>query len=261
MKRRFFTLFLVLLTVSALIMSSSADILWEPDDSFYEKHRNNCTYVNRTYELAGYDGSVTVFTAPGGMNKTTLDNGLQVNIYYTWKGKGTTWGYLSPWVTNGDATEGWVPMDDLSLVYDSRQFTEDHAAELTTADPAPVDFQEAVLYRYPHGPALEHSLTERAEYQPFSEVFTQLYTDETGLRWGYIGYYMGSLDAWVCLDDPMNRALDTGIVPVSPSPAQVRGSATVVSGPTTFLIAAGLVAAVVIVTGILILKLKKRDRA
>lgn len=258
MKQKFFSLVLALLAVSALAIPVSADVIWEPDDSFYEKHRDECTYVNRDYQLAGYGGTVTVFTAPGGSNKATLGNGLQCSIQFTWEGKGITWGYLIRWGDN--AVEGWVPMDDLSLVYDSQQFMEDHAAELTSTDPVPVEFQEAVLYGYPNGPAWDSTLIENADYRSFSEVFTQLYTDESGLRWGYVGYYMGHLNTWVCLDDPMNRELNTGIVPTAPSPAQARGSVTVTAGPPVILMAGGLVAAVAAVTGVLILKLKKREQ-
>lgn len=258
MKQKLFSLFLALLAVSALVLPASADIIWEPEDSFYEKHRDECTYVNRSYQLAGYDGTVTVFTAPGGMNKATLDNGLQGIIQFTWTGKQTDWGYLL-WV-DSSSVEGWVPMDDLSLIYDSQQFMEDHAGEIAQTGPAAVDFHEAVLYSYPRGPVWDSSLKETVEYQPFSEVFTQIYSDEGGQRWGYVGYYMGHLNAWVCLDAPMNTELDTGVVPVSPSPAQARGRATVAAGPPLFLVAAGLVALVAAVTAVLILRLKKRDR-
>lgn len=256
MKRKLFSLFLALAALSTL--PASADIIWEPEDSFYEKHREECSYVNRTYELAGCEGTVTVFTSPGGMNKATLDNGLQGTVQFTWTGNGVNWGYLL-WVTGSDV-EGWVPMDDLSLVYDSWEFQVDHASEISDTGPVPVDFHEAVLYSYPNGPAWEGSLTEQADYQPFSETFTQFYTDGDGLRWGYVGYYMGHRNAWVCLDDPMNRELDTGVVPVSPSPAQARGSVTVAAGPPLFPIAAGLVAVVAAVTAVLLLKLKKRGQ-
>lgn len=256
MKHKLLTLLLALLTISALTVPASADVIWEPQDSFYEKHQEKCDYVNRRYELAGYDGKVTVFTAPGGSNKATLDNGTRGTIQFTWKGNGILWGYLC-WV-NDSNVEGWVPMDDLSLIYDSRQFMEDHAGEITEMSPVPVDFHEAVLYNYPNGTA-ETTLEEAPDYMPFSETFTQVYTDKNGLRWGYIGYYMGMREYWVCLDDPMNDALNTGIVPVSPSTAQIQGRATVTAGPPVMLIAAGLVAAVVVITALLILKQKKRS--
>ena len=258
MKRKLIPLFLALLAVLPLTLPASADMIWEPQDSFYEKHRDECDYVNRNYQMAGYDGTVALYTAPGGTKKAALDNGLQAGIQFTWTGNGLTWGYLVRWGDN--PAEGWVPMDDLSLVYDSQSFMVDHAGEITQAALVPVDFHEAVLYGYPRGPVWENTLTEDADYQPFSEVFTETYTDEDGLRWGYVGYYMGHCDAWVCLDDPMNRELDTGIIPVEPSPAQVRGSATQINaGTPPFVYAAVLVAAVVVVTAVLILKLKKRN--
>lgn len=255
MKRKIFTLFLAALALLSLTVPVSADSIWTPDDPFYEKHQEACSYVNRRYELAGYNGKVTVFTAPGGVNKATLDNGIRGTIQFTWEGKGINWGYLC-WVEDRDV-EGWVPMDDLSLVYDSKQFMADHAGEITETEPVQVDFREAVLYSYPNGPA-GSVLKEYPDYMTFSEMFTQVYTDENGLRWGYIYYYMGRLDSWVCLDAPMDEELDTGIVPVSPSAAQLRGSATVPAGPPALLIAAVLVAAVAAVTVVLLLKRKKR---
>lgn len=258
MKRKLLPLVLFLLAVTVLAPPAAADMIWEPNDSFYKKHQNECEYVNRAYELAGYDGKVTVYTAPDGMSKTTLDNGIQANVQFTWTGGGLTWGYLIRW---GDSpVEGWVPMDDVSLVYDSREFMADHAGEITTSDPVPVDFSEAALYSYPHGPVWENTLKEDKDYQPFTEIFTKIYTDEAGLRWGYVGYYMGHTEAWVCLDDPMNTQLNTGIVPVAPSPAQARGSATAVTaGLPALPIAAVLVAAVAAVTAILILRRKRND--
>lgn len=258
MKQKLLSLFLALLAISALAVPVSADVIWEPEDSFYAKHQDECSYVNRRYELAGYNGTVTVFTAPGGTNMATLDNGLRGTIQFTWAGNGISWGYLV-WVTDS-IVEGWVPMDDLSLIYDSQQFMEDHAGEITASDPVSVDFQEAVLYSYPNGPVGDYILTEDTDYQSFSEIFTQLYTDESGLRWGHVSYYKGTRDYWVCLDNPMSAELDTGVVPVSPSLAQERGSATVAAGPSPLLIAAALVAAVAAVTVILILRLKKRNK-
>lgn len=193
MKRRFLSLLLTLLTIFSLALSVSADMIWTPDDSFYEKHYQECTYIGRSYQLAGYDGTVTVFTAPDGMSKVTLDNGIQGIIQFTWEGYGITWGYLC-WVTDSDE-EGWVAMDDLALVYDSQQFTEDHREEIQEVEwgqKVPVDFQEAVRYSYPNGTTTGGILKENSDYLPFSEAFSGIYTDESGLRWGYISYYMGS---------------------------------------------------------------------
>ena len=39
MKHKLLTLLLALLTISALTVPASADVIWEPQDSFYEKHQ------------------------------------------------------------------------------------------------------------------------------------------------------------------------------------------------------------------------------
>lgn len=262
MKRRLLSLLLALAAAfTILTIPASADIIWEPGDSFYKKHQDECTYVGRQYELAGYGGAVTVWRAPNGMVLETVPNGEQGTVQFRWNGSGAAWGYISGYSGDWDHG-GWVPMDDLSLVYDSQQFMEDHEVESTPFDPVPVEFHSAVLYRYPGGPA-GRVMEEDAGYMSFSEVFTSIYTDESGLRWGYVGYYMGRQNSWVCLDDPMNETLDTNVVPVSPSAAQLRGSATVTpgAGQQLQLILAGvLVAVVVVVTGVVIHKLQPKKK-
>lgn len=256
MKRRLLMLFPIVLMVLTMAVPVSADIIWEPDDTFYEAHSDECVYVGRRYQLAGYGGTVTLFRAPGGMEKTTLDNGMECTVQFLWTGKGIEWGYLMCGL-DGGLQEGWAPMDDLSLVYDSQQFRADHAGEIqeTTVQ---VDFQEAVLYHYPNGTVTE-TLKEDAGYSTFSDAVTELYTDENGLRWGYIGYYKWVREKWICLDDPMNGERNDGIVPAAPSAAQLRGSVTVRGGVPALPLAAALVAAVMAVTAVLLLRRPKRS--
>lgn len=253
MKQKLTVLLLTLAAALALCAPAMADVIWEPDDSFYSRHGDECTYENRRYELAGYEGTVTVYTAPGGLARTTLDNGTRGTVQFIWKGDKGNWGYLC-FLENSDV-EGWAPMDDLTRIYDSQQFMEDHSAELVEGEAAEVDFTQAMLYAYPGGPA-EYVLEESKEYQPFSQIFTTTYTDQDGLRWGYVGYYMGHRNSWVCLDDPMSEALDTAVVEPGPSAAQLRGTPTVSGGlgVNTLLLAAVLVAVVVAVTVVLIRK-------
>lgn len=255
MKRTLLSLFLALAAAFALIVPAAADIIWEPEDNFYNKHRDECTHIGRQYEMAGYDGTVTVWNAPNGRASETLPNGERVNVQFLWSGGGVEWGYVCGYSDDWDHG-GWTPMDDLSLVYDSRQFMEEHEAELVSADPVPVDFHSAVLYSYPNGPAAGRVMNENADYMPFSDLFTAIYTDESGLRWGYVGYYMGREPSWVCLDDPMNEGLDTNVVPVSPSAAQLRGSATAAPGAAQQfpLVLAGLLVTVVVLITILVIR-------
>lgn len=237
----------------ALALPAAADVIFEPENAFYEKHRDECEYEDRTYETAGYDGSVTVWDAPNGTVLSEQPNGDRFPVLYRWHGKTEDWGYI-------ESLDGWVPMDDLSLVYDSRQFMLDHDAEIVTGDPAPVDFDSAVLYRYPGGPA-GGTLQEDEDYLPFSELFTTLYTDESGLRWGYVSYYMGHVNAWVCLDDAQNEHLDTNAIPTEPSAAQQRGAPTVTPRPhqrMPWLLAGALVLLAAGVTFILIHKTRAK---
>lgn len=261
MKQKLTILFLTLAAALALAAPALADVIWEPDDPFYNRHADECTYENRRYELAGYEGTVTVYTAPGGLARTTLDNGARGTVQFVWKADEGNWGYLCS-LEDSDV-EGWIPMDDLTLIYDSRQFMEDHSAELVEGEAVEVDFTQAVLYAYPGGPA-EYVLKEDKQYQPFSQMFTTTYTDQDGLCWGYVGYYMGHRNRWICLDDPMNEDLDTAVVEPSPSAAQLRGSPTVRAGLGTnaLILAAVLVALVVAVTAVLIRKFcpKKKQR-
>ena len=257
MKRAFLSFLLALAAAFTLTAPLSADIIWEPEDNFYKKHHDECTYVGRQYETAGYDGAVTVWRAPDGAVLETVPNGKRGTVQFRWSGSGVAWGYISGYSGDWDHG-GWAPMDDLSLVYDSQQFMEEHEVENTPFDPVPVEFHSAVLYGYPGGPA-GRVLHEDTDYMPFSEVFTEIYTDENGLRWGYVGYYMGRQNSWVCLDDPMNENLDTNVVPVAPSAAQLRGSATVTPGAAQqlpLILAGVLVAAVVAVTAFVLRKMQ-----
>lgn len=255
--KKLIALLLAGLAMLSLAAPAAADSIWEPENGFYERHRRECTYENRAYELAGYDGSVTLWGAPNGTVLEEVPNGGQGTVQFRWSGDGVEWGYLYG-IFEDWKDGGWVPMDDLTLIYDSRQFLEDHAAELVEGDPVPVEFDFAVRYAYPGGP-VSGNLREHREYAPFSDVFSTLYTDENGLRWGYVSYYMGSREIWVCLDDPLNERLDTDIIAVEPSAAQLRGAPTVTPGVTDRLplvLAGVLVVLVVVITLLVIQKVR-----
>ena len=248
MKRKFLALAAALTAAFMLMLPVSADVIWTPENSFYETHWEECEYVGRTYEIRGYEGHTPVFAAPEGTQSGTMENGEKVLIQFVWSGQ-QDWGYAV-----AEAKEGWVPMDDLSLVYDSQQFMEDYADQLQTVEPVEVDFHQALLYAYPNGPQ-KFVLEEVEQYQSFSEMFTTIHTDENGLRWGYVGYYMGHQNGWVCLDDPMSEELSTAVVETQPSAAQLRQSSSVTEGGSPLLLPAALVAAVAAVTAVLIRKL------
>ena len=258
MRKNLVAWMLMLVAALGLAVPASADVIWEPENSFYAKHNEECDYEGRCYMLAAYEGSVAVRAEPNGMVLEKVENGAQALVQFIWHGDGMDWGFVTA-VSGDDRAEGWAPMDDLSLVYDSQQFQEDHQQELQEGAPVDVEFHEAWLYAYPNGPK-NQLLQEDERYMPFDELFTTLYTDENGLRWGYVGYYMGRRQAWVCLDDPMSEDLSTAVVETQPSASQLRQAPSVTESGSPLLLPVVLVAAVVVVTVLLIRKLYPKQK-
>ena len=64
MKKAIALLFVLLLLVPALAF---ADVIVEPDNSFYRTHRSECQrQTGRTYLANGPDGTLDLYTAPTG---------------------------------------------------------------------------------------------------------------------------------------------------------------------------------------------------
>ena len=214
--------------------------------------------MNRVYEAAGAEGSVSLWSAPNALVMDTVENGTTLNVQFRWKGAlGPEWAYAINWDTN---VQGWTPLDDLALIYDDQSFEEDHESEFISWN-GTIDFHEAVLYSYPLG-AAGSVLKEEPDYMTFQDVFqnSKVWKDDAGRCWAPVYYYMGHVDAWICLDDPMNENLDTNIMPVSPSPAQVRGTPTVQPGLIhhPLVVAGGLVVVVAVVTLVLLHRVKRK---
>jgi len=258
MARRFLRGLIALMTLVVLSLPVCADVIWVPEDSFFQSHQDECDYVGRRYQVAGYDGTISLWNKPEGRVEKTVENGVSGIVQFCWNGAELDWAYI--YGVGEKALEGWTPMDELTLVYDSQQFQEDHANEIVHGEPAEVDFDRCVLYSYPGGP-VQSILEEDEQYQPFSQMFTDIYTDDAGLRWGYVGYYMGHRNGWACLDDPISEQLDTQIVPSELSLAQQNQQPVVVEEQgEPWLLAGGLVAAVVLVTAVLIRKLFPKQK-
>lgn len=230
MKRKITTLLLAAVMLMVLSAPAVADVMWEPyGNSFYESHREEMEYVDRGYLANGQDGYITIKAAPDSLVEVAnLPNGTYFNVGMTWQGKdGTLWavGYHIYQTESGwNEYMGWVPMSELALIYDYKEFASDHSGEFEAYDGSGDDLTEVCLYSYPGG-TYKYNLKESKDYMPFAESFEHLYTDENGLRWTYVGYYMGRNNAWVCIDDPLNETLGTaGYLSVG----QVRSGADVV---------------------------------
>lgn len=182
-----------------------ADVIIEPyGDSFYERHRSECLYINRGYIANGPDKAVTLYKAPDNDSAVgTVANGETVWILYEYTFEGHKWG-----VSDGYTSGGWMPMDYLYKVFDSGLFQDQYADVLqgesgslddyltdTDADEIKVN-----CYLYP-GAEDYFDITLYSE-RGYGPEYCRTFTDDQGRKWGLIGYFMGIRDRWICLDAP-----------------------------------------------------------
>lgn len=267
--RRLFTLTAALLLAVCCIAAVGADVIFEPDDSFYDNHRDQCEYHSRSYTANGPNGDVTVYESPES-DKTiaVLPNGETLPIYYIFADAADIpWGFYENWQTG---VSGWVPMEYLELIYDEISFREEFGSQLleeTGALSAEHTGQTVKFWSYP-GSTGYLEVSVETDYAP---EYQMVYTDVNGARWGRVGYYMAIKGYWVNLDDPTADydtlypdAPEETDAPTEPSeeaaqtpvqeivPQKPEGTSTVV------LVAAIAVLGVVGLTAVLLVTLKRK---
>ena len=126
MAKKILALFMAVLMALSLTATALADVVWEPRNSFYETHHSQCTYLGRSYYANGPDGFVTLWDAPGGSTVAAqYENGTALSVYWTYK----NWGCITVWEgKNREEVSGWVPMEQLYLIYDHISFEEEYGA-------------------------------------------------------------------------------------------------------------------------------------
>ena len=199
-------LFCILMVMALLVTTAAADVIWEPEDRFFEQHRSECVREDRSYYAAG-DAAVAVYNKPGGRAVGEIPAGSAVNISHIWtSSNGDAWGLV-------DARDQsfWVPMTDaMQLVYDVRSFTKQFSSqfrdydgsfeELCTSEDIPV-----VFYSFP-GSGFVVARFDHLEQSYSALSPDKVWTDSEGRVWGQIGYYMAAR-GWVCLSDPSNEEI------------------------------------------------------
>ena len=199
--KRTISLILALVFVLALSPGVLADVIIEPSDSFYAKHREECQHWERGYLACGPGDSATVYRSPESAAVVReLQNGTELWISYVYTAPdGTKWGFCEYYAD--DSWTGWMPMDHLLLKYDSICFREEFAARITEETgtvEAPTEGR-IHFWGYPGSDTLYAAMEPEADYLP---EYLQTFNDDSGRKWGYVGYHMGLRDVWVCLDDP-----------------------------------------------------------
>ena len=136
---------LCLLAVCLMTVPALADVIWEPESSFYALHRGSCELEQRGYWVNSPEGYITLWDEPGGTPIANLPNGTLLFIYYRYQGSRGDWGIVEysaetlreaalaldeSEIQEDRWFEVWVPMEDLVNRYDNQSFLEEHAGEL-----------------------------------------------------------------------------------------------------------------------------------
>ena len=198
-----------------------ADEVPEPNDEFFAAHSNECAYYNRDLYANGESGYLELFDKPGGKTLGFADNGGLFRVLFSYKLGGESWGLveysrsgekLVPRV-NEEYVTGWIKMADTVLKYDYQSFDEMHGFDYKpyTGNYSELkNVQNIVIWTFPNSG--ESSGTIEKIDQNF--CMKSIYTEPNGTRWGYIGYYYGMKNFWVCISKPTDPSLPAKDIPV-----------------------------------------------
>lgn len=252
------------LSLALPLTTAFADLIYEPEDDFYNRHRDECTYEGRTYEILAPDGKAKLYQSPASKDVLAVaENGGQVFVNYVYTPeKGARWGTVIVKNENGYWVDAWIPMDYLWLTYDSQAFFADYSAEIyeeeAFLDIASID-ASVVFYSFPGSTVIAREIEK--EWLPESFSLTQLFRDDAG-TWGYLPYLYGKVDGWVCLNNPSAtpEELYPNGIPVRDT--RLKQTVTEIIEPAQngnlMAIAAVLVSGVVVSSAALLFLLKKR---
>lgn len=261
---------LICLCLAALLMLANlptvrADVIFEPmDDEFYEEHRDECVYHDRSYTANGPNGDVTVYESPiSDRVIKTVENGeiLWISYVYT-DPNGIQWGCTGSWSDDS----GWVPVEYLSLIYDNISFEEDYGHTFQQEE-GELDEKwqgkDIYFWEYPGNPN-PYSMQLQEDYMP---GYDRVYVDENGSRWGRLTYYFGIRDCWINLDTPdadfatlFPNGVEEPTQPVHSEPTEPKKHVDEIKPKPFFdtTLVVICVAAVVVVSGLLLILMKRK---
>jgi len=261
-KKGFFVVLLVLAVVILLPYATAlADVLVEPDDSFYRKNSNRMRVVNRSFYANGESGYITLVREPNSSREVlSLENGKHIYIMFSYDDNGTVWGVAEINISETETRRyvtGWVQMSQLHPVYNSGMFYNenrdnfiDRQFNLSMIDPD----GEVLLWTWPGSGKTNGTLNiDNFSREIDEEAGNTMYIDKDGREWGYITYFYGYRDVWICLTDPsnpdipaFNKAPEPNLYP-APNP-----DSTPTTNSSSLILAATLVSLVVTLSLVLI---------
>lgn len=78
------------------MFSAMADVIFEPQNDFYSRHRRDCADLRLNYFANGENGFVSVKKEPGSDSEvTSVENGEIIHIYAVYSRHGETGGFTN----------------------------------------------------------------------------------------------------------------------------------------------------------------------
>ena len=203
--------FTCVILVSLLCGYALADAIFAPEDDFYNSHAGDCEYINRDYYANGESGFTELFTKPNGSSLGFADNGELFHIQFSYKLGDELWG-LAEYsesgnkliARNGDVYKtAWMRLSDFTVKFDYISFDELHSSEYKVYEG---DYSELsgvtniVMWTFPNSGESNGTVDQVDEDFAVGTV----YTDIDGVQWGFVSYYYGMKNFWICLSDPTN---------------------------------------------------------
>ena len=231
MVNRTFALLLVCLLGAVCVPSvpAYADVVFTVENSFYERHKNECVLVKEVFCFPGEE-SVSIKQAPGSATEVKLmdyevtrikNYGYYVLCVYNYKG--TPWGYVDH-VSHGGSFSGWIPLNGAMLADDENSFLEDYRNAFYDYPGSDEDIlkklesvDQLVFWRWPcSGKAIldwgglicrvdnAGDIRELGNYD-----FSNAFKDAEDREW--IHFENDWKIGWICLDDPGNANIPASI--------------------------------------------------
>lgn len=207
---RLTALLLAALLALALAPPARADMVWEPENRFYQRHQEACAPHGRYYLANSPRGYLNVRDAPGGRVVHRERNGAEVLISRTYE----DWGFLPFQDASGRLAWGWAPLEELAPLYDYRAFAREYAGEILPAEASVTEplldayLQSGrtalVVWPYPNAREASRCCEEapRGLQKLRDDGFQATYTDEEGHLWAFTGFFGSGYDnCWFLLDD------------------------------------------------------------
>ena len=225
MKRFFVIIIFAVFLMFPLV--AHADVVMGND--FLDKNSEKTEPLGRMFQVNGVNGNLSSTEKPGSSKVIeTYENGSLILIGNTYLHKNKYWGI--PPISHSYWMSGWLPMDELLMVYGRIDFETEYQNELydySGSVDVLLSANRFYLWQWP-GSDREKQLYDYMDLDESAIKTGHAYMDDEGREWVFVSLWggptlgglsmTGASDGWVCLSD-----LDNSQIPAfhpAPEPIQ-----------------------------------------